>query len=311
MLRYFPHFFCNFFFSGTWEIDQLKRTIVTLENDSITAQETIAMIKRDNHSLKKVEKNMGSFLKSVMGSKGSIGSSIGSDGEREAIVNGVKQGVKPLALTPKNIRNNTIKISGSNTKSGNKKSFLKNNGSSEKKGSGGIRRPGSACSNKKVEDTARSTSARSTTSSRESTSARSINGDGNSNFSLPSMITDDAALSSHRSDKSDSSIQSSESLPSLHKKKEITSKESNKDNEIAAGVIARTAQFLKARQDARPVSRGASASRKRSPADPGRGSSYDNLFQKQQQISNRGQRNGIMNKENTHGNVSRRRSSNG
>ena len=110
----------------TWEIDQLKRTIVNMESDAVTLNETIAMVRRDNSSLKKVEKNMGSFLKSVMGNRNNSSS---EQQEGDALVNAVAKGVKPLVLTPKNIRNanlnkahNGNNNAGTATKNNNKHS---------------------------------------------------------------------------------------------------------------------------------------------------------------------------------------------
>jgi hypothetical protein len=290
----------------TWEIDQLKRTIVNMESDAVTLNETIAMVRRDNSSLKKVEKNMGSFLKSVMGNRNNSSS---EQQEGDALVNAVAKGVKPLVLTPKNIRNanlnkahNGNNNAGTATKNNNKHS----GGSGGSGGRGGIRRPGSASSNKK--DSARSTTSTSSRESRESTSARSINNDGASiasvasasSFSLPNM--ENVGDRSDRSDHSETSLQSTDSLPLLRHKKDTANSDDNKDNAIAASVIARTAQFLKQRQEGRPASRGASASRKRnseSGGDPGRGSAYDQLFQKGNGT------NGGRNKENARLNLSR------
>ena len=229
-----------------WELDSLKRHMANLKLDKQSLEDRLMHLKRDNESLKKVEKNMGSFLKSVMGNRGT------PNAESAAIVSAVAKGVKPLNMEKaanSGYLRSSDKTSQSRPKSGIRRGAKKDS----------VDRP-SASNSDSARSIGSNASTMSTTrsrDSRESSSSRSIDGDNKLN--LPSVQTSRSADNSSRStgDKNDSNGLASDMLPSLTSSRSTASSGSSgsSDTQIAADVIARTAQFLKARHESRPGSR--------------------------------------------------------
>ncbi len=226
-----------------WELDSIKRHVANLQLDKQSMEDRMQHLQRDNESLKKVEKNMGSFLKSVMGNRGT------PNADSAAIVSAVAKGVKPLKIEKAAASNKHKEKAGTSASllsatSGPKSGIRR--GLHKKGGDGG----------NSSSDTARSTgsntSTTSTARSRESASSRSINGDDSntSRLNLPSVQTgrSDDSLLGH------SDSEGGVLLPSLTSSRSASSIGSN-DTQVAADVIARTAQFLKKRQEGRPSSR--------------------------------------------------------